>query len=260
MIIDNILENMIYDKRVAIVGPSEHLCYEIEDTHGSYIDSFDIVIRLNDFFKLPKEYEKFYGTKYNIISSSFWHRANEDFDDRETFWKSTNYCSEEGYINLKEKTLLLEPYARNEFMDIYNKYKSTINSKNLFYGRISPEKFFQVWNLLRKYYPIDKTPSTGLLTIGLILSCNPKELYVCGITSYQSMKYMAHFKGYNKFHSDSKFWPKNGYNGKNLIDKDGKESSKAHHNFSGESKIIKMLIESNIINVDKYMKKLFNEF
>ena len=78
---DNHLEQLIKNKRVAIVGPSDHVNKELDEDHGEYIDSFDVVIRLNDFFYLPKELEKFYGSKYDIISSSFWHRANEDFDD-----------------------------------------------------------------------------------------------------------------------------------------------------------------------------------
>jgi hypothetical protein len=255
---DNYLENIIKNKRVAIVGPSEHVCKELDVNHGKFIDSFDIIIRLNDFFYLPKELEQFYGSKYHIISSSFWHRANEDFDDKNTFWKKTRYCNEEDYKNINDKTILLECFARNEFSEIYRRYRNTIDKKQHIYGNISPQKYFQVLNLLRSIYPITKNPTTGFMTIGLILSLQPKELYVCGMTAYQDTKYDLHFDGYSRISmKESKYWPKNGFNGKTNNDKNGNENPGAHHNFQGEAEIMKILINKNIIKVDKYMNKLF---
>ena len=52
MIIDNELEKIIKNKKVAIVGPSEHIVYELGDNHGNYIDSFDIVISINTVHNL----------------------------------------------------------------------------------------------------------------------------------------------------------------------------------------------------------------
>ena len=255
---DNHLEQLIKNKRVAIVGPSDHVNKELDEDHGKYIDSFDVVIRLNDFFYLPKELEKFYGSKYDIISSSFWHRANEDFDDRNTFWKKLRYCNEEDYNRLKEGTILLECYARNEFAEIYHKCKSTIIKKKLKYGNLSPERYYSVFNLLRSIYPISKTPTTGFMTIGTILSFQPKELYICGMTAYQDTKYNLHFDGYSRISmNDPKYWPRNGFNGKTNNDENGNENPGAHHNFQGEAKIMKILVDKNIVKVDKYMKNLF---
>ena len=50
---DSYLQKLLNNKRVAIVGPAEYVCKELDDTHGNYIDSFDIVIRLNDMFFVP---------------------------------------------------------------------------------------------------------------------------------------------------------------------------------------------------------------
>jgi len=261
MIIDGSLRNIIGGKRVVIVGPSEHVCKELDEDHGAYIDGFDVIIRLNDFFYLPKELEKYYGSNYHIISSSFWHRANNDFDDKNTFWKKTRYCNKEDYENLNEKILLLECYARNEFGEIYRRYKDTIDKKNLFYGRLSPSKYNDVFNLLRSYYPINKTPTTGFMTIGLVLLHQPKELYITGITAYQETSYNLHFDGYSRISMDDpKYWPKNGFNGKTNNDKNGKENKNAHHNFQGEAKIMKVLIDNKKVKVDNYMKKLFKDF
>ena len=183
MNIDSKLENLIKGKKVAIVGPAEYVCKELDDTHGKYIDNYDVVIRLNEFFYCPEELKKYYGEKYDIISSAFWHRTNKDYTDPNYTWKYCRYCNENDYNNLNEKTILLECYARNEFGEIYRRFKDTINSKKLEYGNISPEKYYQVVNLLKSIYPITKTPTTGFATIALILSCKPRKLYITPISS-----------------------------------------------------------------------------
>ena len=256
---DKKLHELINNKRVAIVGPAEYVCKELEDSHGNLIDSYDLVIRLSDMFYVPTDLEKFYGSKYDIISSSFWTRVNEDYEDKDTAWKKLRYCNEEDYKNLNEKTILLECFARNEFSIIYNKFSKTINQKKLVHGNISPQLFQHVFNLLRNLHPINKTPTTGFSTIGIVLSMAPKELYVTGVTAYQETPYKTHFDGYSRFNDDDKrFWPKNGYNGKTYNDNNGKENPNVHHNFQGEAKIMKKLIDNNIIKVDRYMSTLFN--
>lgn len=255
---DKKLHELINNKRVAIVGPAEYVCKELDENHGKLIDSYDIVIRLSDMFFVPNELEKFYGSKYDIISSSFWTRVNEDYADKDTAWKKLRYCNEEDYRNLKENTILLECFARNEFSIIYNKFRKTITEKKLVYGNLSPQLFQHVINLLVSIHPINKTPTAGFSTIGTILSMGPKELYITGVTAYQETPYKTHFDGYSRFNDDDKrFWPKNGYNGKTYNDNNGKENPNVHHNFQGEAQIMKKLIENNIVKVDKYMNNLF---
>lgn len=41
---DKKLHELINNKRVAIVGPAEYVCKELEDSHGNLIDSYDLVI------------------------------------------------------------------------------------------------------------------------------------------------------------------------------------------------------------------------
>jgi hypothetical protein len=259
MNIENKLEQLIKGKKVAIVGPAEYVCKELDDTHGSYLDNYDVVIRLNSFFYCPEELKKYYGSKYDIISSAFWHRCNNDFKDPDFIWKNSRYCIEEEYNRLNEGTILLECYARNEFHEIYRRYKKTIDSNKLIYGNISGEKYYQVVNLLKNIYPITKTPTTGFATIGLILSFQPRKLYITGITAYQETPYKTHFDGYSIYpDEDKRLWDGN-YNGK-TYNTDGKEDEKSHHNFMGEAYIMKYLIENKFVKVDKYMKNLFKNF
>ena len=253
------LQNLIEGKKVAIVGPAEYVTKELNEDHGNYIDNYDVVIRLNSFFYCPEKFKKYYGSRYDIISSSFWHRYNDDFTDKDFAWKSARYCIEEEYEKLNEKTILLECYARNEFHEIYKRYKKVIDSKKLEYGNISVEKYYQVLNLLRSIYPLSKTPTTGFATIGLVLSFKPRKLYITGVTAYQENPYKTHFDGYNIYpDEDKRGWDK-AFNGK-TFNVNGKEHPSAHHNCLGEAHIMKYLIENKYVKVDKYMKKLFKNF
>ena len=255
---DKQLHSLINNKRVAIIGPAEYVCKELDEGHGKFIDSFDVVIRLNDMFHVPEDLQKFYGSKYDIISSSFWTRTNDDYKDKNVAWDKTRYCNEEDYNNLNEGTILLECFARNEFSIIYDKFKETIDKKKLIYGNLSQNLFSHIFNKLRTIYPIDKTPTTGFSTIGMVLAMAPKEVYITGITAYQETPYKCHFDGYNRINDENKYyWPTNGYNGKTFNDASGIEHINTHHNFKGEAIIMKRLIECYVVKVDKYMDELF---
>ena len=48
MNIENKLKSLIEGKKIAIIGPSDYVNKELDDDHGKYIDSHDVVIRLNN--------------------------------------------------------------------------------------------------------------------------------------------------------------------------------------------------------------------
>ena len=57
------LKDLVKNKRVALVGPSPHI---LGKKQGSYIDSFDIVIRVNEF-GIPSSLYEDYGSRTDII-------------------------------------------------------------------------------------------------------------------------------------------------------------------------------------------------
>ena len=63
--------DFLTDKKVAIVGPSESAFFS---ENGNYIDSFDIVVRINRGIELVKGKETFIGSKTDILYNSL------DFD------------------------------------------------------------------------------------------------------------------------------------------------------------------------------------
>lgn len=69
----------IKDKKVALVGPSSYLKGK---NLGKEIDSYDIIIKINNFEKLPA---KDYGKKMDILSFNFYtHIPNQLIKTRDT--------------------------------------------------------------------------------------------------------------------------------------------------------------------------------
>ena len=73
-------KKMIEGKRIVLVGPAEYVMKELGNDHGKYIDSFDIVIKMNGMIKLPhKELEKFYGKRLDVLMSTCWYTHERDY-------------------------------------------------------------------------------------------------------------------------------------------------------------------------------------
>jgi hypothetical protein len=64
---DEKYKNFLENKRVAIVGPSESAFF---NENGKYIDSFDIVVRINRGIELVQGKESFIGSKTDILYNS----------------------------------------------------------------------------------------------------------------------------------------------------------------------------------------------
>jgi len=253
----NDLFSIIENKRVAIVGPADYVNKELGDNHGDYIDSFDIVIRLNGMIKYPEEntninFEKYYGKKFNILASSFWNKV----DGGAQFHYSKNparYLDVNNYKDISHNLILFESFNRNLFSHVYGNNKSFFDNKNNFsYCNVSNMTSAQQY--LNNIYPNKSPPTTGIITIGHILTMKPKELYVTGITCFQDNKYYGFYDWYEmvspetatKTYNDPRFM----FNGKNI-------RSNCSHKVNNEAKQMQILIERDIIKVDKYLESLF---
>ena len=249
--IEDKLKSLIEGKKVVLIGPSDYINKELDDKHGDYIDSYDVVIRLNNMIYMEdKELEKkYYGTKYHVIASAFWHRNN--MGSHVDQWQHKRFLVSESYENLKEGTILYECYARNLFVEIYNRYKSIIDRRRLSYGNSSPDFYTQTLNLLNQIYPIDRTPTTGMVMMGMILLLKPRKLYVSGITCYLDTKHNAYFDNY--FISNYVEKKSDYFDGKTF---DYSKEKAQHHPYQAEQKILAWLIKNKKIKVDKYLKNL----
>lgn len=251
---EDILKKMIEGKKIALIGPSDYINKELDDQHGKYIDSHDIVIRLNNMIYIEdKELEeKYYGTKYDIIASAFWHINNMGSNVDQ--WEHKRYLDENSYKNLKERTILYECYARNLFTTIYEKYKTTIDSRNIKYGNSTPAFYQKTLQLLNQISHIDRTPTTGMVMVAMILLCNPRKLYISGITCYLDLKHNAYYDSY--FISDYVEKKKDYFDGKTF--NYSKDLAK-HHPYQAEQKILAWLINNKKVKADKYLKSLVKD-
>lgn len=268
MNIEEQLKRIIKDKRVAIVGPADYVNKELDSTHGEYIDnSFDVIIRVNGLIYIKdKELEKYYGSKYNILFSSFWNLPEDIEEISKNKKHNDRYLDLESYQNIKEKTILFECYARNLFNKIYNVYRDTIESKNIYYGNSSVNFYRETLEFMNKISPINSTPTTGTLTIIMVLLMKPKKLYVTGITSYLDLKHNAYFDCYLTQNNNVNVVEK--LRGNKTINKNeyfnGKTYNFNHpivnnHPFKSEQNILKYLVTNKFIKVDKYLKKLVKQ-
>jgi len=171
---------MFQNKKVIIVGPSSYL----EDKKsGKFIDSFDLVVRINNLhdinnFKLVEDL----GTKTDIIyfdGSMDQSRFNDYIKCSPKLLKCT-YPESEWFFEERCKTNVsgLKNFFNIEVIDnkIYCKLKSSLN-KNL-----------------------KVRPNSGLIAIVDLLKFPIKELYVTGIDFYRN--------SYSSYHPD--------YGGKSL--------------------------------------------
>ena len=253
------LINIIKNKKVAIIGPADYVNKELSDKHGEYIDTFDIVVRLNSMIKYPEEHKldltKYYGKKFNILCSSFWNTNDDPKLIKKNYSRYLNYSS---YKDINENVILFENINRNLFKDIYQKNKLDFDKNTNFYYCNIPNFIYnnQIMKYLNNIIKFKKTPTTGLLAIISILLMKPSKLYVSGITMYKDKIYNGYYDYYNEMpiEENKKLCnnPNYRFDGKNY-----RKSFQFGHKIDDEQNVMKYLISNDLINVDKYLKKIY---
>lgn len=154
-------ELLLQDKRVIIVGPADTI---MNKKLGSLIDSYDVVVRLNNPISLLKNKED-YGCRTDVIYSNIITDSYDYFKNNEIF-----YCC---------------------FKGRYDKLK------NIFVSSSDNVKFRETSSLLDPSILQAKKPTTGLNSICDLLSYDIKELYILGFSHYYT-KYSNHYKIINE--------------------------------------------------------------
>lgn len=100
------LKNIFENKKVILVGPANNL---IGTNLGKFIDSHDVVCRLNDSFIIAEEKQKDYGRKCDVLINSCNTRA---------------LCVINRYIDyLKDCKLIINPSSKVHNADYKNNGK-----------------------------------------------------------------------------------------------------------------------------------------
>lgn len=162
------------NKRVALVGPASSI-------HGSNlgkkIDSYDLVCRLNLGFPLPKSCEKDAGSKCNILYTT----------------GSVPKALSENVASLKEHLdFIVLPFPKTvKPFDLYHKrFKNQYKNSIPHFTPYDHKSYLEIEN------KIGSRPTIGLISIEHLLSTELTELFISGLTFYQT--------GYSPFYSNDK--------------------------------------------------------
>lgn len=158
------LNNIFENKRVILVGPANNL---IGTNLGKFIDSHDVVCRLNNSFIIGEERQKDYGRKCDVLINSCNTRA---------------FCIINRYIDyLKDCKLIINPSSKVHNTDYKN------NGKNVYQNYLDLKlniPFYQVEGEYEKNM-VKKGINTGLCALEFLLNgINLKNLYICGFSFY----------------------------------------------------------------------------
>jgi hypothetical protein len=214
-------ENYVRDKRIVIVGPSEHL---LGTGYGDKIDYYDIVVRINRALFIHPKYQKDIGTRTDILSSSLFkppgarggpYMVND--------WKRNNikwiFCP----LPMKF------PYSN----DIKKYYSEVGEDFKLCIGNM---KTFE--DVERN---IKTRPNTGLATIFELLTYDIKEIHVCGFSFYTT-KYI---ESYTTEHARQTIF----------------DSIEISHKQEPQRKYFFELMEKHEeITIDPFLQKLYTEY
>ena len=221
MNIEDILEKIIKNRTVALIGPDNYVNTNLSKEHGKKIDKHNVVFKLN-MGKTTSTMEQYYGTKCNLIISDLTN--NNDYFSYKNFFEQLN-----------NDTIIINPIPINN-SDILNKFKNTITSKKIIYGNISKNKYNKINDFINRIIR-NRNHSISILAILLINSYQPKKIYISGINLDQGTIFNNNYDGYYSI-SNEKLNHENNIVSFNEYD----------------IKILNFLIENKIINTDEYLK------
>lgn len=155
------LRKIVEGKRVIYVGPSPILKGR---GLGEFIDSFDVVVRSNNMYKVPEELWEDYGKRCDVAYFVMSFLRNNKIDVE--------------YLK-REKTL------------VFSKNNSGI-AKRVFTGKIDwvefQPRFVDFEGRLCEEKVNRRMLSTGILSVVHVLACKPLEIHFTGVDFYTNNK------------------------------------------------------------------------
>ena len=174
------------DKRVIIVGPAESL---LERGDGKFIDSFDIVVRVNRGIEPTFLNSQKIGSRTDILYNCMLEKDDNGGKIELNLLKLKNvkFVSYHSQVSYQGKAEPTKPHhLDNAKLTIMNSFLKTHMIDHNFYNSISSQ--------------VNCRPNTGFIAIFDLLFHEVKELYITGYTFYMD----GFMKGY-KDHLDEDF-------------------------------------------------------
>ena len=156
--------SLVKNKRIIIVGPSITVQ---ECKLGKFINSFDIVVRLNKSLPVPKRMYPHIGSRTDILYNSL---NATDYPGENNF--GPHFLKQQQIKYLRCPYPPINPF-KSDIKSFHRKNKNTIN-----FGHINSEYYKKL------EYSIGTRPYTGTCAIADLLHCGVKELFVMGIDFY----------------------------------------------------------------------------
>lgn len=223
---DKQYKDFLKDKKVALIGPASSSMFE---ENGQFLDSHDVVVRVNQGLGLCKSNSSFLGSKTDVLYNSLDFHVNS----------GGNLFNE----NLENIKFICCPYpiAENTFR---NYIFQNFNGSSLY------EKYKIRFIEDKVYYEAKKLSNsrinTGFGAIMDLLQSSLKSLYITGIDFYRS-EYLAGYKPYDGTDVSE-------------IEKDlqfKQYSDSSRHQPDRQYKLFKDIIKrDNRILLDNFMKKI----
>ena len=155
------INKFLKDKRVVVVGPSDHV------NDGKLIDSYDVVVRINQGHKLTNISDK-YGSRTDIL----YHCVSQNDNNG-------------GLLDNIDCKFIKFAYPELEKSNYHSFNDGTIND----YSKINWKKNMSIVNkslYLEFENFIDCRPNCGTVAIWDLLQYDIKELYITGFTLFQT--------------------------------------------------------------------------
>ena len=174
------LKDFLKDKKVILVGPSESL---LKKKNKEFIESFDVIVRVNRGIEPTRKYHKYIGTRTDILYNCMLeHPDNGGIID-------ANY-----FASKKVKFVVYHPEVDyhgvavdNDPPHLKNETIQELQNNNISVKRINCELYNNISS------QVECRPNTGFIAIFDLLHYDIKELYITGFTFYLD-KFMPGYK------------------------------------------------------------------
>jgi len=226
---DEKYNNFLKDKRVILVGPSPSL----ENSNAQeFIDSYDLVVRMNKGYPVEKEQTKHIGKRVDIHYHCLHEASNTG---GKIFYEEM----------IKDNIYVSCPYPKYvlPFHSDVIRFES-VNNNRLNFHWIDPQYYLKIATLLKT------RPNSGIGTILDLLCYDIKELFIVGFTFFRDgwrKTYKDHTKIFGEIEGKKKEeeWLKGQFDG-NHIQK------------PQEDLVREIYLNDSRVSIDNVMKDILN--
>lgn len=209
------LANIVEGKKIILVGPASYLR---GSQKGSFIDNFDLVIRLNDSYKIKESDSLDLGKRTDILYHCLWGPI---FPSNVALLKQKVKFIKSSYPSIPPFRTDIDKFIR-------------VNQERIKFESYDVKVYKKLENMC------ESRPNTGTCAIYDLLKMNPKQMHISGITMFRG----GYIDGYRKKYMLS--------SRKEAISLNNKHGN---HNIEKQIKVLRNILNNKIITMDDFVKQ-----